>query len=858
MGEVYRARDLKLKREIAIKILPEEFSRDADRLIRFQREAEVLASLNHPNIAAIHDLEETNGTRYLVLELVEGETLADRIARGPILVDEALNIAKQIAEALEAAHERGIIHRDLKPANVKLTPEGQVKVLDFGLAKAMESAPTNTMASNSPTLLSGTMGGMLIGTAAYMSPEQAAGKAVDKRTDIWSFGVLLWEMLGGEQLFKGETVSHILASVLKDDPDLSRVPLTARRLLQRCLEKDPRKRLRDIGDIWDLVDNTTPQVMPSTSKLRALVVAVVLALAALAGLAFVHFRETNPTPVSGLFNVSLPDSRLLTFMLSPDGRTLAFVSDQGGPARVWIRPIDSLESRPLSGTDGATFPFWSPDGKNLGFFSQGRLKRIALAGGPAQTLCDAPTARGGAWNRDGVIVFAPNINGGLFRVSQDGGMPVQVTMPVAANDSHRYPEFIQGSDQFLFAVNGDRPETSGIFAASLNGGIPTRLLRDTSHALYVPPTGAATTGALLFVRESTVMALPFDARKLRATGSALPIAQDVPQAGNANFAAFTASENGTFIYRSGSDIQNRTLVWLDSSGKAVEAATESQFFECLALSPDETQVAISILTSRGTFSANASEDVWLHNFGGGVTTRFTFGPGRRHCGVWSPDGSYIVFVQSQRLGEGFFRKQLNSSGISEEVLLNNPGENAWPMDISPDGKLLVYSATGSNSRDDLWLLPLQGEHKPMKYLDSPSDERQAQFSPDGKWIAYSSDESGQFQVYLQTVPVSGAKRQVSIQGGSRPRWRKDGKELYYVSADLKLMSVPIKIGSGIVDVGTPRQLLSLPTPFDIGGREIGYQPSIDGKKFLTSIHDTRAGVAPIVVVWTNWMSVLNK
>src|SRR5262245_4300958 len=853
MGEVYRARDTKLKRDVAVKILPDEFSRDVDRVSRFQREAEVLASLNHPNIAAIYDLAETNGTRFLVLELVEGDTLADRIQRGAVPVEETLRIAQSICGALEAAHERGIIHRDLKPANVKITPDGRVKVLDFGLAKAYEPESTVANLSNSPTLsMAATQAGMILGTAAYMSPEQAKGRNVDKRTDIWAFGAVLYELLTGKPVFQGQDVTETLAAVVMKEPDMSIVPANLRRLLEKCLQKNPKKRLRDIGDAWEFVESGTPA--PARAESRSASKAPWLAVGALtlavAGLSFVHFRETRPSQLSGLFNVSLSTkSRVQFLMLSSDGRNLAFVSDESGPARLWVRPIDSLEARPIPGTDGAAFPFWSHDGKNLGFFAQGKLKKISVTGGPAETLCDAPTPRGGAWNRDGVIIFAPNIFGALFRVSEGGGDPLPVTKPAASDVSYRYPEFMEGGQRFLFQRVSSKPEIGGIYVASLDGTPPVRILPDASHAMYVPPAAGMRTGYVLFGRDTTGMALPFDAGKLRAAGSAVPVAQDLGIAATEGFLAFSASENGVLLYGSGDFPQKRTLVWLDRSGKQIAAKGEAQSYDSLALSPDESRAAVSIRVSPG------NECVWLQDLDRGVSTRFTFGEIRRSA-VWSPDGSYIIFAKRRQLPEKIFRKSANR-GVAEELLLEGAGNNVYPLDISSDGKLLVFTSTSGTTKDDLWLLPLQGEHKPAKYLYSPFEERHAQFSPDGKWMAHSSDESGQFQVYAQQVPATGATLLISTQGGSRPRWRRDRKELDYISSDLKLMAVPVKAGAGTLDLGVPQSLFGL-APIT-NGREIGYQPSADGQKFLTIIPaEGPAGAPPPVTIWMNWMAGLNK
>ncbi len=717
---------------------------------------------------------------------------------------------------------------------------------------------------------------MFFGTAAYMAPEQARGKTVDKRADIWAFGCVLFEMLTGRRAFPGDDVTDTIVSVLSKEPEWPALPsptsASVRSLLRRCLDKDPKQRLRDIGEARLALDGAfetsahqTEAATSSPSGRLAWMAALAVAVAVIVAMAVPtvrHFRETPPAQLSARFTVSLPEKSSLQFlMLSPDGRNLAFVSDEGGPIRLWVRPLDSLDARPIPGTDGATFPFWSPDGRNLGFFAQGKLKRVAVAGGPAQTLCDAPTPRGGTWNRAGVIVLAPTLTGALFRVPEDGGVPAPVIKPAASGDSHRYPEFIAGGNRFLFTIHSVQPEIEGIYAASLDGAAPVRLLPDPSHAMYVPPTAGARTGSVLFLRETTVMALPFDAGTLRAAGAAVPVAQDVGQAGTEGFAALSASENGVLLYRSGDFRLKRTLVWLDRSGTQIGAKSEAQQFESLALSPNGKQAAVSIRTSRET------ADVWLQDLERGVPTKFTLGPEAREGGVWSPDGSYLVFGNGQ-LKQSFFRKPVNSAA-AEEFLLQ-VGGNATPLDISPDGKLLVYSATGGNTRDDLWLVPLQGEHKPVKYLDTPFEERQAQFSPDGKWMAYSSDEAGQVQVFVQPVPATGRKRQISTQGGSSPRWRRDGTELYYISADAQLTAVPVKFGAGTFDVvGAPLRLFegSLSTAristadFDrrILYRRILYQPSADGQRFLALVPaEGAAGAPPPVTIWLNWMAGLNK
>ena len=476
------------------------------------------------------------------------------------------------------------------------------------------------------------------------------------------------------------------------------------------------------------------------------------------------------------------------------------------------------------------------------------MKKIAVAGGPAQTLCDAPTPRGGTWNGDGVIVFAPNIVGALFRVTEDGGVSVPVTTLADARHSHRFPEFVAGGNQFIFVIEAGSDET-GIYVGSLDGAAPIRLLSDPSRAVYVPPGTGARTGALLFRRESTLMALPFDAGTLRAMGGAVPVAQDVGTGALANFGAFAASETGVPVYRSTNTLQSQTLTWIDrKTARQTATKIDSQAIESLALSPDESQVAVTVRTSQN------SADLWLHDVQRGVPTKLTFGPGRRRMPVWSPDGRSIVFVAvGGATVSDVLRKP--SSGAGAEERIAQLGANTTPLDISPDGALLVYSITGTNTKDDLWLLPLQGQPTPTKYLDGPSEERHAQFSPDGRRIAYSSDEFGQFQVYVQTVPATGDKRQISTQGGSRPRWRRDGKELYYLSADGKLMAVPVKLGAGTLEVGAAERLFDLSLASGTN-RAFLYAPSANGQKFLASV--LTDGSTPPVTIWMNWMAGIGK
>jgi serine/threonine protein kinase len=850
MGEVYRARDTKLERDVAVKILPRLFSRDPERLIRFQREARLLAALNHPYIGAIYGLDDMEGSPALILELVEGETLDEYLARtststgGGRPVGEAIARASQIAEALEAAHHKGIIHRDLKPANIKITPDGTIKVLDFGLAKAAagDQRDQDLGELSKGTASRATHEGVILGTPAYMSPEQAQGRSVDKRTDIWAFGCLLYELLTGRRAFPGDTVADTLAFALTREPAWSALPPDTpeaiRTLLRRCLAKDRTQRLADIADArLELADAraTTTFVSPADEVLHperrrpgALVWGAAAACLVLGIGAGFYFRLPPRTTPVVRFAISVPRSpgRVLNFAfspndfaLSPNGQSLAFVAvGPSGDDVVWVRPLDQLNPAPLAGTEGASGPFWSPDNQSIAFFAQGKLKRIAVSGGSAQTLCDVPSPAwgfAGAWSPDDVIIFAQTF-GPLQRVPAGGGdsTPITTLNGSRGEFGHYNPQFLADGDHFAFEI-GASPQRLGIHVGSLTSRETVRLFPRSVFPFLVTPTGF-----LLFVEQGVLRAQKFDRARLLLAGAPVPLADGI--------LSISASANGTVAYAPVSQVHTQ-LTWFDRSGKRLHTVSPPGNYAGTALSPDESQVAVG-----------RDGDIWVLDLGPGTERRLTVDPLPENSPVWSPKGEQVLYER----GGDLFRKPSSGGGREEPVL---KGENVVaPMTWSADGQFVTYFGTGRGGLTDLFLLNMTPPASPVSFLETKFQEGANSLSPNGKFMVYMSDESGRQEVYDQTVPISDQKWPVSRGGGGAPRWRPDGRELFYLTPDRKLIAVEVHTDTQFT-LGVPRALFQTDIP--PGG---GYAPSNDGQRFLMPSLVDGGSLTIVVLLNANW------
>ena len=850
MGAVWKATDTTLDREVAIKILPADFASDEDRLARFDREARLLASLNHPNIAGIYGIHKDKETHFLAMELVSGEDLSQRLDHGPLPLDQALRAAREIATGLEAAHEAGVIHRDLKPANVQLTQDGKAKVLDFGLAKIADAAATASGdPSHSPTMTSaGTQAGMILGTASYMSPEQAAGQPLDRRCDIWSFGVLLHELLTGKRMFDGETISHTLAAVLRAEVDLEDLPKDTphqvKQLIRRCLERDPTRRLRDIGEVRiileDLQSGRTeepqpPSTAPSKSLAKGRSVYIAIALISLAAMAAMALWPTPTLPPQPLIQSTLmpPDGWDFTagspFSVSRDGRQVVFVAtprpenDEAalGSSAIWVRDLASTESRRLADTDGEAYPFWSPDARWIGFFAGGKLNKIESRGGPIIPICDATDGRGGTWNEAGTIVFQRAWSEGLMKVPAGGGTPEPLTNldKDRFDIAHRFPQFLPDERHFLFyVVSTSNPATSeyaGIYVGSLDSDETQMLMQSESRALY-------SRGHLLYRAGSTLMAQAFDASTLTLSGDPSPVATDVP-GGDVSWggAQFGASEADMVIHMRGRQASLSLLTIRDRDGKILDTIGERGGYWEPALSHDGSRLAVSVYQD--------SADIWIHDLERDVRTRFTFDPADDRHPVWSPDDTRLAFTSEQKTGQEIRMRPVSGQGDPE--ILFTADSNIVVTDWSSDGRLIFFDyLQHDNSSSDVWALDTQtSEATPI--LTGKFDQDTGRLSPDGKWLAFTSNESGKREIYVQTFPDAEGRWMVSSDGGargaSRPVWRDDTRELYYERGSV-VLAVPVTPGTGF-SFGTPQILLSVNIRAGQGG---GIVATDNGQRIL--------------------------
>ena len=888
MGEVYRARDTRLERDVAIKILPEAVAADEGRLMRFRREARALAALSHPHVAAVHGLEEIGGVHALVMELVPGESLELRLLRGAVPAREAMTLARQIADGLESAHDKGIIHRDLKPANLQVTPSGAVKILDFGLAKARapEDAGAAADAVDAPTATRATESGLILGTAAYMSPEQARGLPVDARTDVWAFGCVLFEMLSGRRAFSGTTTTDLLASVLRSEPEWTALPAdtpaAARTLLRRCLEKDPRRRLHSIADARIDLDDAlnapfeadaqassaglADRRWRASARARERVAWVLAGVSVIAlALAWGRWRQAPPPALSEraihASVVLAEDLRMWAtepagrFALSPDGRRLALVgSDADGKTLLWMRPMETDVAQPLAGTEGAAFPFWSPDSRFIAFLAGGKLKKIPAAGGTVVTLCDGALPASGTWSTDDVILFTPAGSSPLYRVPAAGGTPEPATtLDAAAGDvQHWFPYFLPDGRHFLYFVVGSKArgvaDPRAVYLGSLNAGEPARLLIEGgSNAKYA-------NGHLIYIRDSKLMAQRFDPDRLELEGDAAPLVEQLQIAGlitTGVAGAFTVSDTGLLAYQTGSTVLSR-LAWMDREGRETGTVGEAADYADLALSPDGTRAAVSVLDP-----GVGTRDIWLFDLARGLRQRVTFDPGDDIAPAWSTVEAGRLLFSSRRQGSThLYETRLN--GTAGDALLFEDHLGKFASSVSPDGGFLVYVGGGGIiRRSDVWVLPLAGGRRAEPLMESPFVESQPQFSPDGRWLAYMTNESGRPEVYVRPFAGDGGALQVSTAGGGWPRWRRDGKEMFYLALDRTLVAVPVAVQGSRLEIGAGRPLFKMRTRPQARLDSYNYDVSADGRRFLVNSYLEQSTSAAINIV-INWPSSLRR
>jgi Tol biopolymer transport system component len=859
MGVVFRGRDSRLQRDVALKLLPEHFANDIDRLPRFEREAQVLASLNHPNIAQIYGLEQANGSTCIVMEMVEGETLEEKLKKGPVAFDEAVGIAKQIADALAAAHERGIIHRDLKPANIKFTRSGTVKVLDFGLAKALGPRASDLDVTTAATVAGGSVAGVIVGTPGYMSPEQARGKDVDSRTDIWAFGCVLFEMLTGRQAFTGETITDVLASIVSTPPDLDLLPKSTpasiRLLLTSALNKNSSQRLQHIGDTrlflaGPLAVPTTTPVATASRRPRgmALLLAALVVIVAGAGIfAALALRQTPEPAAQMRFEITLP-GLVGTPIVSPDGKWITYATQPTNGKRVaWLRPIGSDSAQQIPGTENINGTIWSPDSRRLATLADGTLRMFDLASGSSRPLGSVGALRGGSWNREGVLIMGRASDNIIVRMSDSGGEVTPVTKLDAGRKEilHAIPVFLPDNKHFLYVGAAAKAEDSGIFRASLDGNeSPTRVIalepNNFNGMTYVP------SGHLLYSNEGRLSAQRVDPMG-QPQGNPTVLADNVD-------GGFMASDTGLLFYHKATPRAGRQLLWFSRDGKSLGQVGVEANYGNVDISPKGDRAAVDIIT-------NGNQDIWVVDLERSVAQPITFDPGRDWTASWSPDGSRLAFASTRSHADGTTRiYEKSSTGTGTEAVVPSGDVSSIPVNWSSDGKYIVFSRLrqfANAAGYDTWLLPTFGDRKPTPLLETGFDKFQARVSPNSDFIAYSTNESGTYQIVVQTFPdASGGKWQISADGGVEPKWRRDGRELYYLSLDGKLMSVAI--GGPPFTAGRPVELFQTPLTVNRAQptRDRRYDIAPDGR-FLMVIPSATGAPTPYSVI-VNWTAGLEK
>ena len=880
MGEVYKGRDTRLDRTVAIKILPDALAADPDRRARFEREARAIAALSHPHICTIHDIGRHEAIDYLVMEYLDGETLADRLAhaKGPLPLEQVLKIGIDIADALDKAHRAGIMHRDVKPANIFLVRRGgasappDAKLLDFGLAKLRGPAAPITMSAMTATATPATATGTILGTIHYMSPEQVEGRDADTRSDIWALGAVLYEMATGKRPFDGASAASVIGAILKDTPP----PISTRQalappvldhLVEQCLEKDADERWQNAGDVkrelaWIAEGRTA--VVPVGARGRnpwfERVAWITAAAATL--IALVTILRPPSAPATGdvvRLSILPPDKTLFTgqssatvgvpqLAVSPDGRAIVFAAAApSARPTLWLRSLDAVTARSLPGTEGAESPFWSPDHRWIGYFADGKLKKMPASGGPSQVIANAPDNRQASWGLDDTIILSSGTTG-VLRVSSSGGSITPVTELDASRQegSHRFPQFLPDGRHFLFSVRSSFTDQAGVYAGSLDGKTKKLLIRGNTTALYAP------SGYVLFLDGDTLMGQAFDAERLELRGQASVVEGGVGRS-STGAGSYSVSGTGTLAYAGALSTPGR-LTWFDRGGTPSDSAGSLGDYTDFRLSPDQTRLAASLANPNTGYP-----DIWITDLARRSSAPFTFGPAMNASPVWAPDGARIMFRTTRTGGMSEFYAKSAGGGGKEEPVLSQTAARAsglvqsafmTPSDWSSDGRHLLFSALASDY--DLWLVPLAGDAKPVSLLSAPGDQIHGNFSPDGRLVAYSSNESGRFEVHVQTFPLTDRQWTVSTTGGYEPRWRADGSEMYYLSLDQKLMAVGVGPGPSF---GAPTELFPVRVAGGVSLQRTHYVPSRDGRRFLINTPAGDAAIVPITVV-LNWQSAL--